>query len=115
MVASACSTLVPAVSLHASLGAALEGLPSDARRVALDPYEAGGPLTPGGRSEAAAALAIGPERGWSDGERATLRAAGFDLLHLGDRVLRVEAAAIVGGALLLSALGAWRAHRPVAG
>lgn len=111
----ACSALVPAVTLHASLAEALAGLPEGGLRAALDPYEAEGPLTAAAHEAAAAALAVGPERGWSDGERRALRAAGFTLLHLGDRVLRVEAAALVGGALMLSALGAWHAHRPVGG
>ncbi len=111
----ACSALVPTVGVHASLGEALAGLPEGALRVALDPYEAEGPLTAETRGGASAVLAAGPERGWSDGERKALRAAGFTLLHLGDRVLRVEAAALVGGALMLSALGAWRAHRPLTG
>ncbi|MGA0132745.1 MAG: RsmE family RNA methyltransferase [Opitutales bacterium] len=111
----ACSALVPAISRHAELSAALAGLPAGGWRVALDPYEAQGPLTPDAAGPAPATLAIGPERGWSADERGRLRAAGFRLLHLGDRVLRVEAAALVGGALMLSSLGAWRAHRPVTG
>ncbi|MFM8905452.1 MAG: RsmE family RNA methyltransferase [Verrucomicrobiota bacterium] len=111
----ACSALVPAVGVHASLAEALSGVPEGGLRVALDPYEAEGPLTAETRDAGAAVLAVGPERGWSDGERRALRAAGFTLLHLGDRVLRVEAAALVGGALMLSALSAWRAHRPLDG
>jgi 16S rRNA U1498 N3-methylase RsmE len=34
---------------------------------------------------------------------------------LGDRILRVEAAALVGGALMLAQLRAWAKHRPVDG
>lgn len=109
----ACSALLPRVAVHESLEAAVAALPPGGLRVALDPYEAEGPLTPE-RGGAEAVLAVGPERGWSDAERRTLRAAGFRLLHMGDRVLRVEAAALAGGALLLSGLGCWRAHRPVA-
>jgi RsmE family RNA methyltransferase len=46
------------------------------------------------------ALAFGPERGWSGAERAALRDAGFALVHLGPRVLRLETAVIAAMALL---------------
>jgi RsmE family RNA methyltransferase len=39
-------------------------------------------------------LAIGPERGWSTQERDFLRANGFSLCHMGQRVLRVETAVV---------------------
>jgi RsmE family RNA methyltransferase len=108
----ACSTLVPEVVRVTSLAEALAPLPAEGWKVALDPYEATGAL---GESAPAAArdgfLAIGPERGWSDQERAQLRNKGFALHHLGDRILRVEAACLVGGALMLAQLRAWQAHR----
>jgi len=53
------------------------------------------------RSEASAALLIGPEGGWSDRERQELRAAGWLAVGLGSRVLRAETAAVVGAARLL--------------
>ncbi len=46
------------------------------------PRNVGGPLT----------LAIGPEGGWSDYELERLRAIGFRVVHLGERILRVETA-----------------------
>ena len=110
----ACTTLVPEVTRVGSLGAAVALVAADAWKVALDPYEAtGGPelSTPAQK----AVLAIGPERGFAEAERATLRAAGFGFAHLGDRILRVEAAALVGGALMLAQLRAWAKHRPVGG
>lgn len=110
----ACSTLVPEVTRVASLAEAVALVAGDAWKVALDPYEAAGApelSTPA----KAAVLAIGPERGFAEAERATLRAAGFAFAHLGDRILRVEAAALVGGALLLAQLRAWAKHRPVGG
>ncbi len=108
----ACSTMVPEVTRVSSLGEALVGLEANAWRLALDPYEAAG--APEISSPAkAAVLAIGPERGFADEERAALRAAGFSFAHLGDRILRVEAAALVGGALMLAQLRAWEKHRPV--
>jgi RsmE family RNA methyltransferase len=50
-------------------------------------------------------LAIGPERGWTDAERESLRNAGFELVHLGPRILRTETACIAGLVLLKSRLG----------
>jgi len=108
----ACSTLVPEVTRVGSLAEALVGLDANAWKLALDPYEAtGAPEL--STSAKAAVLAIGPERGFAETERATLRAAGFGFAHLGDRILRVEAAALVGGALMLAQLRAWAKHRPV--
>ena len=110
----ACSTLVPEVTRVGSLAEAVALVAADAWKVALDPYEATGTPEPSAPATAAV-LAIGPERGFADEERATLRAAGFAFAHLGDRILRVEAAALVGGALLLAHLRAWTKHRPVGG
>ncbi len=108
----ACSTLVPEVMRVGSLTEAVALVAADAWKVALDPYEATG--TPELCSPTTAAvLAIGPERGFAEAERATLRTAGFGFAHLGDRILRVEAAALVGGALMLAQLRAWAKHRPV--
>jgi len=110
----ACSTLVPEVTRVGSLAEALVGLDANAWKLALDPYEAtGAPEL--STSAKAAVLAIGPERGFAETERATLRAACFGVAHLGDRILRVEAAALVGGALMLAQLRAWAKHRPVGG
>jgi len=47
------------------------------------------------------ALLIGPEGGWSPGERRHLADAGWKPVGLGPRVLRLETAAIVGVAQLL--------------
>ena len=58
-----------------------------------------GTLAPQSRS---AGLVIGPEGGWSDSERAALEALGGRPWSLGARVLRVETAALVGAAVLLS-------------
>ena len=108
----ACSSLVPTVDRVASLAEALAQLPAEGWKVALDPYKATGALGESPPSSAPAAiLAIGPERGWSDKERALLRDQGFSLHHLGDRILRVEAACLVGGGLMLAYLRAWQAHR----
>jgi RsmE family RNA methyltransferase len=110
----ACSTLVPEVTRVGSLAEAVALVAADAWKVALDPYEAVGAPELSTPAQAAV-LAIGPERGFAEAERATLRAAGFGFAHLGDRILRVEAAALVGGALMLAQLRAWTKHRPVRG
>lgn len=111
----ACSTLVPEVTRVATLAEALASLDASAWRVALDPYEATSPIDIAPPESSAAVLAIGPERGFAATERTALRAAGFTFAHLGDRILRVEAAALVGGALMLGRIGAWTKHRPVVG
>jgi 16S rRNA (uracil1498-N3)-methyltransferase len=90
--------------LAAALATASSG-PS-ALRLALDNYEA-----EIGLADVAVApgqgvvLAVGNERGWSAADRATLRAAGFTLVHLGSRVLRTETACVVGLTLLRAKLG----------
>lgn len=75
-------------------------------RIALDLYEAKGSLSetivP---SNSPVLLAIGPERGWSDPERKTLRKYGFTLCHMGQRVLRVETAMVASVGYLSS--GYW--------
>ncbi|MFY9824925.1 MAG: RsmE family RNA methyltransferase [Thermoanaerobaculia bacterium] len=47
------------------------------------------------------ALLVGPEGGWDTGERRELLAAYWRPVHLGERVLRLETAALAGAALLL--------------
>lgn len=110
----ACSTLVPEVTRVASLAEAVALADATAWKLALDPYEAAGAPELSAPAKSAV-LAIGPERGFAEGERATLRRSGFAFAHLGDRILRVEAAALVGGALMLAQLRAWEKHRPVGG
>ncbi len=108
----ACSTLVPEVTRVASLAEAIALVDAAAWKLALDPYEATGAPELSAPAKSAV-LAIGPERGFADEERAALRKAGFAFAHLGDRILRVEAAALVGGALMLAHLRVWEKHRPV--
>ncbi len=52
-----------------------------------------------------AALAIGPEGGWTDPEIADARAAGFLEASLGENILRTETAVIASLAILRFALG----------
>lgn len=100
-------TRLPAVSSGRKLAGALAGLPPDTLRLALDNYEAAAGLAevPLPAAPAEAVLALGPERGWDAGDRDALRAAGFALVHLGPRVLRVETACVAATAILKARLG----------
>lgn len=51
------------------------------------------------------AVAIGPERGWSDRERALFRERGFTSVGMGSRVLRTETACSAALALVLGRMG----------
>jgi RsmE family RNA methyltransferase len=50
-------------------------------------------------------MALGPERGWGDRDRALLRKEGFLLAHLGARVLRSETAMVAAVSILRAARG----------
>ncbi len=107
--AQAFDTRIPAITWTHSLASAVANLESPpCARVALDNYEASVPLKachllsdkPSGSTSVGPVLAIGPERGWGSSDRATLRAAGFTLAHLGTRVLRVETAVVAALAII---------------
>jgi 16S rRNA (uracil1498-N3)-methyltransferase len=100
--AQAFDTRLPEVVHSAGLRASFASL-HGGRRIALDNYEASGPLKPGSGARPMT-LAFGPERGWSAAERALLRENGFELAHLGPRVLRTETAVVA--ALALAKAGA---------
>lgn len=108
--AQAFATRLPAVTSNHTLATALATLPAPAdssvTRLALDNYEATCPLSEchimGGTP---VALALGPERGWGPADRAALRAHGFTLVHLGNRVLRSETAVIAAITLVRARLG----------
>lgn len=108
--AQAFTTRVPSLALHDSLENALAAVPEQRgiARIFLDVYEAAVPLDDAVRGQTGAVLAIGPERGWSAGERNLLRGASFTGAHLGDRVLRVETACIAAGAVALATMRAWQ-------
>ncbi|HEY6477868.1 MAG TPA: 16S rRNA (uracil(1498)-N(3))-methyltransferase [Polyangia bacterium] len=98
---------VPAVDPPVSLAAALAlpGLPP--RRLALFEGERARSLRAAlaGTGLAPTALLVGPEGGFAATELAAAEAAGFVAVGLGDRILRVETAAIVGVALVAEASG----------
>lgn len=90
----AFTTRIPSVRHSDSLAhalALLEGHSPDPTRIALDNYEANGRLA-AAPPWSQLALALGPERGFSNPERQRLRDSGFSLLSLGERVLRLEVA-----------------------
>jgi RsmE family RNA methyltransferase len=101
--AQAFTTRLPQVTTGLTLEDVVARLPASRSRLALDNYEGAGRL-----SEAAVlppvVLALGPERGWSAGERDLLRSHGFGLVHLGQRVLRVETATVAAIALAMARL-----------
>jgi 16S rRNA (uracil1498-N3)-methyltransferase len=105
----AANPRLPEVSIHGSIGAgfeALDGSAEGALRVALDIGESLPRLSSlAFGAEKGAILAVGSERGWSDGERSLLSASGFISASLGSRVLRTETAAIVGAGICLASMG----------
>jgi RsmE family RNA methyltransferase len=102
--AQAFSTRLPHVTSGEALGDVLNSLALGATRLALDNYEASVPLSQAAVS-APLALALGPERGWSPEEREFLRASGFELVRLGERVLRLETACVAAVAIAKAKLG----------
>jgi RsmE family RNA methyltransferase len=102
----AFTTCLPEVRWGHSLAAAIADLPSDGTRLALDNHE---PAVGLGQSELPAdrpvALAVGPERGWSERERGALREHRFVFVHLGPRILRVETAAIAAMSIIRAKRG----------
>lgn len=100
----AFDTRVPTVTHTLTLAEALRTLPAGGRRCALDNYESTAPLA---RLTLAATdpviLALGPERGWSPGDRTQLREHGFALVDLGPRVLRCETAVVAALTLVQAA------------
>ena len=71
-----------------------------------------GPLGGAGRAESGARLAIliGPEGGFSDGEREALRRHGHaHAIGLGPRIMRADTAAVAALALVQATLGDWGA------
>jgi 16S rRNA (uracil1498-N3)-methyltransferase len=101
--AQAFSTRLPGVSCGGNLRDAVAALPPGGTRLALDNYEGSIRLSAASVT-APVTLAIGPERGWSPSERDQLRANGFGLAHLGERVLRVETACVAAIALIQAKL-----------
>jgi 16S rRNA (uracil1498-N3)-methyltransferase len=75
--------------------AAVAGFPDPDPATYLVPDPARGPRTE--------RLLVGPEGGWAPAELAALRAAGWQGVSLGPRIVRIETAAVAAAALLLLA------------
>jgi RsmE family RNA methyltransferase len=118
--AQAKSTHVPKIFLHQTLAACLEHTAQTSAGsilAALDNVSPEMPLmralkqsglkryeSSDGGTQQKVVAAIGNERGWTDNERAQLKAAGFTLCGMGERVLRTETAATTAVSLILSAM-----------
>jgi 16S rRNA (uracil1498-N3)-methyltransferase len=104
--AQAFCTRLPAVTHDRTLGEVIDRLDSSSMRLALDNYEAGGALGAVTIPRVApVVVAVGSERGWTTAERALVIQSGFRLVHLGNRVLRVETACIAAISLIRAKLG----------
>ena len=101
-VEQAFASHLPRCIIHENLASAIHQLNNQSdMRLALDNYESTTKLnasfsTHNGR----VCLAVGPERGWSAGERNQLRANQFIICDLGTRVLRVETAVVAAIGIL---------------
>jgi RsmE family RNA methyltransferase len=102
-------TRLPEVSIHRQFKVLVEdlldGLCGPALRIAANPGEAP-PLASVVRARAhdRLLLAIGPEGGWNDFERALLEAHGFTAVSMGPRALRTDTAVVALLALAHEAL-----------
>ena len=99
---------VPDIAAPQPLSVAVGALPAQARRFTLDPDGESAIATldlRAGTQDAGVIVAIGPEGGWSPGDLALLRGAGFAGLRLGPRVLRTETAGIACIAALQARFG----------
>jgi len=87
---------LPQIFPEAPLSRALAAVPSGGTRLVLDPT-----ATPvfGVTVSAPVTLALGPEGGLDDAEKAELRAAGFTAVSLGPGILRFETAGAAGVAI----------------
>ncbi len=103
---AACKILLSERSQAPSLRDALSGwaggqsFSSD-----IKPSQTSGASAPEAHRCASAALAIGPEGGWTDAELTAARAGGFAEASLGETILRTETAVLAAMAVLRFALG----------
>ena len=102
-------TYVPEVAEATRLAALLDAWPPERRLMFCDEALAGPGSLPADAAGAAWAVLIGPEGGFSDAERARLRAMPeARAVGLGPRILRADTAAVAALALWQATLGDWR-------
>lgn len=94
-------TAIPETLILPSIDAAIAKADSDIK-ILLDNVIGAEPLSSMDLNGKSVALAIGPERGWSDRERKLLLSAGYKPALLGSRILRTETAVSAGSAVALS-------------
>ena len=113
VVSSACAQCgrarLPAVADPVDIGGIGDAAAAAALKLTLDPAGAHVLSTLAGLAPGAGpggiALAIGPEGGWASRDREHLRAAGFEGLRLGPRILRTETAGLAAIAPLQALYG----------
>ncbi|NEY90831.1 16S rRNA (uracil(1498)-N(3))-methyltransferase [Tabrizicola oligotrophica] len=103
------ATFVPEVADLQPLDRVLAAWPGERALYWADETLAQGAATPSGFVTGPAAILIGPEGGFSEDEKARLRALPFVRpLALGPRILRAETAALAAVVLWQDAVGDWR-------
>jgi RsmE family RNA methyltransferase len=87
-------TALPSLAVFPALRAWLDEAAGGGQLIACDNVAPQGDFCDEKPGVGPVVLAVGPERGWSDGERRQLEDAGFRRLSLGSRPLRVETACV---------------------
>jgi 16S rRNA (uracil1498-N3)-methyltransferase len=111
VLASACEQCGRAtLPLLAAPRALSDAVAADAgvHRLMLDPEASDAIVDLALPADAAVTLAIGPEGGFSDRDRAILKAGRFRGVRLGPRILRTETAGLAAIAALMAMYGDWR-------
>ncbi|MEA3041318.1 MAG: rRNA (uracil1498-N3)-methyltransferase [Sphingomonadales bacterium] len=99
-------TALPQIAAPVKLGALLRDWPEERRLYFAD--EGGGEPLLAAAAPGPAAILIGPEGGFTDEERAAVRAlAQAKPVSLGPRILRADTAALAALALWMAAVGDW--------
>ncbi len=101
----AAATSFPEFTLVSSVDEALRQLPADQSCFLLDNKLPSALFSQGGHLDGPAVIAIGPERGWSDRERAQFLSHGFSCFSLGARVLRTETACVAALSQIAQRMG----------
>lgn len=101
-------TALPVLDAPVRLAELLRGWDADRTLFFADEVRDGTPAAAAFAASAPAALLIGPEGGFDDSERQSIRAlAAARPVSLGPRILRGETAAIAGSALWMGVSGDW--------
>ncbi len=111
VIAAACEqsgrTRIPRLQEPVALHDALVKLPTNARRLILDPHRGRALKALAIETNSPIVLAIGPEGGLGERDHLLLGKAGFEGVQLGPRVLRTETAGLAVLAGLQALFGDW--------